>query len=334
MSNPVSSSPPLISVPVNRPPFTGTSSGNGYYVSICVAPGTAVSGAVHPCLVDTGSCGIVVPLSVLCDAHGILLPGVVQGDAITIPYEPSSEDLTGFKYKVHRLGVGLNQVDGTTWSFVCEDVEVVGVTNAKPGEGMMGVGFGRPNPFGSNVLLSAPGVNPSYLLTPEGITLGYTAATLPEGYVFESLTKGAIDWQTPAATLTLGSTAYPGTALIDTGINTMMIGFDAPNWEQTFIGQQVQISWPGGSATPILSYAFTITGPYQAPISDSGKPRKAYTTSASSNMVPEYVLSIGQSPDAPAGNFVNTGINVIQGANYFYDSVAGQIGFQLKLPNS
>ncbi len=331
----------IIPVPVIRPPFNyvptpdSPPDGNGYYVNIRVSPNSNPTGMLHTCLVDTGSCGIVVPQAVLYPDGNVLgppLPGVTQGAAVTIPYQPSSEDLSGFSYQVAQLAIG---ADDNGCAFICENVTVVGVTNNQnPNEGMMGVGFGRPKAYGTNVLLQAPGVNPSYLLSTAGIVLGYTAATLPAvgNFALQQLQPDGASWQTPAVAFAVssgsGQTTCQGTALLDTGLNLMMIGFQDPGWEESFVGQKVTISWPGSGNTPIFTYGFTVTGTEMVKLGQGSGLTKVYTIVGDSPALPKFIVPIGQKNlAAMPTNFVNTGINVIQAASFFYDSQAGVIGF-------
>ena len=324
MNAPAASS--VIPVPINRLPFSGTP--EAFYVNIQISPGQNTA-PVHPCLVDTGSVGIVIPEQLLYDGQNNLLPGVTKGPPIVIPYQPSKNDLQGYVYYVENLAVGATNAGGS--AYVCQNVAVAGVSTSNADEGMMGIGFGRPNPFGTNVFLTGTGTYPSYLLTSEGIWLGYTAGTLPAGYQFQPLVPQGSDWQTPAVTITVENTAYPGTALLDTGINSMMFGLGFPGWEQSFTGQQVSLSW-GSGGNPPLSYGFTVGPTEQVQIGANDV--TVYTVQGPSVMLPEYIVPIGSANLAAntSAPFVNTGIHVLKGANYFFDSSVGQIGFYQ--PNS
>lgn len=323
----MSTSSPIF-IPVTRTPFPGGQSGNGYYVNIAI-PG----GSIHEVLVDTGSCGLVIPAALLYvggtlnpDAPGPLLPGIKQLGPITIPYQPSSEDLTGFIYEIEAINIGV--AANSTSAYTAQNVQIVGVMNAKkPGFGMMGVGFGRPTPFATNLLLSAgPNVYPSYLFNQQGITLGYTPATLPGKYQFQALqpTTTAGDWMTPSAIISLGDGSSPffGTALLDTGINSMMLGLPDIGWQQGAANQPLTIGWAASLNAPsILSYTFQI-GTQELPGEEGSRP--AFSVSGPTPALPSELLPIGQAPQAA---FVNTGINVLQIASLFYDSQVGQIGF-------
>lgn len=336
---------------------------NIYYVAIKVLAPEPVTQAPEPgghiCQVDTGSCGIVVPESLFYaggDVNGPLLSGVTKGGQAKVVYQPSSDDLVGYYYKVAQLAVGV-AADGTS-SFVCEDVTCIGASNMEPGKGMMGVGFGRPQVLGTNVFLNAPGmadgtVNPSYLLTPDSITLGYTQATLPSpaAFGFQQLQANpAYDgnprnrsqaWQTPSATVTLSGNGTPsaGTALLDTGLNLMMLGLATPDWLTGFIGQTLTVSWPGGqgNSETILSYSMSVVDSGPAPANQGGLSRTVYYVKPANGsppgMMPSFIVPIHPLQPEPANQvgapitFVNTGINVILGAGFFFDAKAGCIGF-------
>ena len=324
-----------------HPPFSGIAAPdsptpvNSYNVNLQIAPGTSLASPLHNCQVDTGSCGIVVPESLLYVGGNVnggqLLPGVAMGGPAEVIYQPSRNNLYGFYYNVAQLGVGVGASGGP--AFVCENVTLIGASNATPGEGMMGVGFGRPTALGTNVFLNA-GVNPSYLLTKDGIWLGYTPDTLPgaDSFNFQQLTpaNATADWSTPAAIISIappdGSPAinYTGNALLDTGVNLTMLGVNQPGWPDSLVGCEVTISWPGASRPSICAYSFKVTGTEILTLgSDATTKAPVYTVSGSSPMNPRYIVALG--PKNPA--FVNTGINVILGAQFYFDAKTGVIGF-------
>lgn len=333
-----------IQVPLTRAVFNDGKLANSFNVNIQAFGSNGQSSAFHPCLVDTGSCGIVVPESLFYvngDMSNTLIEGVQRGAPAVVTYEPSSDDLHGYYYTIPQLTIGGSQ--GKDPAFTCYNVTVVGVSDAKnQNMGMMGVGFGRPKSYGDNVLLCAP-TYPSYLFTQTGITLGYTQATLPSAssYGFQQLQQQvstaavASGWQTPAANITITPTGntnnnppFVASALLDTGINSMMLGaaYGGSSWPSNLIGTTVEISWQGATAgSSILSYKFNITGIAQPGADNASKP--PFAVSGSTPMMPTEVNAIA--PSTPA--FVNTGIHVLLGANYFYDSQLGQIGLMSTL---
>ncbi len=334
---PSTTTPPL-QVPLTRPVFNDGTLANSFNVNIQAIGSNGQTSAFHPCLVDTGSCGIVVPESLFYvngDMNNTLIEGVQRGAPAIVTYEPSSDDLHGFYYTIPQLTIGGSS--GNAPAFTCTNVTVVGVSDAtNPNMGMMGVGFGRPKSYGDNVLLCAP-VYPSYLFTQDSIWLGYTRANLPSAssYGFQQLQRQLPSlgvplpgWQTPVANITItptgstNATSFPATALLDTGINSMMLGAAyGALWPSDLIGTTVAISWQGDTeGSSILSYEFNITGIAEPTVDNAGKP--PFAVSGSSPMKPTEVSALG--PNSPA--FVNTGIHVLLGANYFYDSQLGQIG--------
>ena len=334
-----SSSTPLIQVPLTRPVFLDGSLANSFNVNIQAIGSNGLSSAFHPCLIDTGSCGIVVPESLFYkngDMSNGLIEGVQRGAPAVVTYQPSSDDLQGFYYTIPQLAIGGSS--GSDPAFTCNNVTVVGVTDAKnPNMGMMGVGFGRPKSYGDNVLLCAP-TYPSYLFTQDSIWLGYTSATLPNAssYGFQQLQPqpATLDvptspWQTPTGIITIKPTgmnnpsSFPASVLLDTGINSMMLGaaYGGSAWPGNLIGTTVGISWQGSiENASLLAYSFDITGIAQPGANNAGKP--PFAVSGSSPMKPTEVNAIAATTPA----FVNTGIHVLLGANYFYDSQLGQIG--------
>lgn len=343
MSNPSTPLPPgVVAIPPNRPAFAPGQK-HSYYVSILVSPNavlppppvtaTPPPARIHPCQVDTGSCGLVVPESLFYVdglVGGTLLPGVEKGDAVTVLYQPSKNDLQGFYYKVAELGLGVDSTGAC--AAMCRNVTVVGASGVQNSEGMLGIGFGRPHQYGDNLFLNAAGVYPSYLLTTDGIWLGYNQSTLPgSAWGFQHLQQlpqatqnqiGPPDWTTPKATITVGANTVQGGALLDTGVVLMMMGLNVTGWDGSLPNQPVTITWPGdANQPPILSYTFTIGAPTQVPTGKTSTP--GYLVQGTAPMSPAYFISLG----VKASSFVNTGINVIAGANFFFDAKVGQIGF-------
>jgi len=319
----------VIRVPLTHPPFHGAATGNSYNVTLQISPSAPAPSPIHPCQVDTGSCGIVIPASLLYvngSVGGTLLTGVTRGvPAPPIRYEPSNKEFQGWYYTVAELAIGASLARPP--AFVAQNTTVVGIDDPDPGVGMMGVGFGRPTQYGSNVFLSAPGINPSFLLTTDGIWLGYTADTLPNAgdFGFQQLTPMLTGgWNTPAATVTIAQPGaalppFPGNALLDTGVTLMMLGITQPLTPALLLGSTITISWPNTTNTAtILSYSFQVT----APMNDVTAPGQ-YLVGGGSVMIPKSLTAL---PPKPAA-FVNTGINVIRGADFFFDSATGCIGF-------
>lgn len=366
----------VIEVPLTRQPFDVPNEKNSYSVAIRVlppdgptpapkfptpapnptdplpAPNPDAGPVIHPCQVDTGSCGIVVPQFLFYvdgDTNGALLPGVTQGGHAQVTYHPSSDDLEGYHYTVQRLGIGARE-DGSC-AYVVENAEVIGAIGVGAGQGMMGVGFGRPL-LGTNVFLNVPGmadgsVNPSFLLTETGIWLGYDTADLPEAaaYKFQQLDRQTAGdtpdtakvpppnsplWQGPKLTIAVKAkgadtaTSYSGDGLLDTGLNLMMIALDGTDWQDSFVGSEVTITLPGIGGDDILSYSFTVSGKKEQQLGPKTS-ELVYTVEGPSPMNPVYIV-----PLSAVKNFANIGINPIRGADYYFDAKLGQIGFNVK----
>lgn len=316
------------------------------------APNPDAGPVIHSCQVDTGSCGIVVPQTLFYedgDPNGKLLPGVTQGGPAKVIYHPSSDDIDGYYYTVQRLGVGANQ-DGTC-AYVVENAKVIGAVSVGADQGMMGVGFGRPL-LGTNVFLNAPGMadgsmNPSFLMTETGIWLGYGKADLPDGteFKFQQLDRQSNAdtpptgeapppnsplWQGPKLSVDYKasgaekSTTYAGNGLLDTGLNLMMLALDLTNWKDEFIGSELTITIPGIGSDDILSYNLKVTGSHQQQLGPTTS-QTVYLVEGPTPMNPIYIVALGDT-----STFVNTGINVIKGADYYFDAKLGQIGFRTK----
>ena len=338
----------VIALPLTRPPFipptpsAAVQPPNVYYVRI-LFPSGSVAGAptppvIHTCQVDTGSCGIVIPEGLLYvggDVNGALLPGVTKGDPATVYYEPSSNNLTGYYYQVAQLGLGADE--NGNCATLCENVTLVGAAGMNPTAGMMGVGFGRPRSYGTNVFLGAPSGYSSYLFTTAGIWLGYTPQNLPNAsaYRFQALSPAPVSlpstslWETPAANFTLvppggAPQTSVGNAILDTGVNLMLLGLDSAGWQEQFVGAQLTIAWPDGNGGTIHSYTLTITGVEAPPGANENPdaPKLVYTV-APAPTSPKYIVPQG----VTSPSFVNTGIDAIQGAAFYFDAHAGQIGF-------
>ncbi|MCG5243609.1 hypothetical protein [Azospirillum doebereinerae] len=349
----------VVRVPLTRAPFGVENKKNSFYVAIKVLPPASVTSPAaaagpdtartgtgsHVCQVDTGSCGIVVPQTLFYvdgNTSGSLLPGVTKGSPAKVIYHPSSNDLNGFHYTVERLGVGV--LDDGSCAFVCENATVIGAENVGPDQGMMGVGFGRPE-LGTNVFLNVPGMSdgtvpPSFLLTTQGIWLGYDKEDLPNAsaFAFQTLTPETADgakvpntpaWNTPNAVVTLSSLTnpasgqYPGTGLLDTGLDLMMLRLTAPDWQQNFPGTAVTIAWGNAGSGAVLQYQFIVGPTEEVKLGSGDALTKVFTVSGPSSMKPMYIVPLGEGD----GNFVNTGINVIQGADYYFNADLGLIGF-------
>ena len=395
-------------LPLVRPPFNYEESVNGtmkpqknsYFMWIGL-PG----GKRQKVQLDTGSTGIVIPKTMLTDAEGNLPADVVCLGPAEIKYEPSGDVLVGCYYYVPSVKLGGVQtvVDGepqmqyaaATGPVVVFGAEYAGTADDPTknpvdlGEGMMGIGFGRPtlgcligatvyqisNPFMSVVTDDGRNYYQSYMLTASDadgsafVTIGMTSLAFKaayEGAALVQLTPGTPVEPTPVTNNCncvvganppspppappcwnsapvyfsikyMNGSSFTGTPagamLLDTGVDLMMMSTitnpaatSTDNWSEGLGGATITIMAPS-EANAVVNYSFKLG-------KDSGK---LYVVQG--NTVWPVVTGTGAAVEAPAAfqpvelqanpgsNFVNTGINVIQGYNYLYDGQAGYVGF-------
>lgn len=169
---------------------------------------------------------------------------------------------------------------------------------------MMGIGFGRPDPYASPSRNPAIHVNgaaeQAYRIDPNGMTLGAPLASLPASCVQQPLKanpKWPGDWMTPTGTLGVGGPAAPANILLDTGITDMLLGVAArPNTGSLTAGTAITVGFLGGKLP--LSYTVSATPPAGAPT--------AY----------KWIDYYGT-------NFVNTGITPLAKFVYYFNSTKG-----------
>jgi len=339
------SNTPTIS-PVQIPTVGSTE--NIFHVEIGF-PGLASPTTVQ---LDTGSIGIVLSASLFYEpgtynyvsatntVTGTLLPGITIGDAVTVTYQPSSNDINGFYYTIDTLQIGFDANNQPV--ALASSIQVVGATSATPH--MMGIGFGRPKSYGQNPFLNINGMDSgamyaSMLLTTQGIWLGCTpsqaAMQLPHStFGFQKLSfQGASpqplnssQWTTPTGNFSVtGATdtqTNDYTILVDTGLELMMLesGIASSYFTE---GAIVTVGIPVIPNNMNVSYSFEITGTAQVQLGSGSTLTNVYTTSAVSGgpTPPTYVAPIGSS------NFVNTGIHLLSGYQLFFDAVVGQVGY-------
>jgi hypothetical protein len=302
-----------------RVPFTPDSSlASGLRVSAALG-----GGAPHAFQIDTGSVGIVVPRSVLGPDYQQFDPS----QDIEFQYASRGKKYCGQWVEVLVvLGVPADW-DGTGDYYPIANVEVFAVDRpASFDGGMFGVGFaigglsdGGParNPL-LHLRYHGARMSQGYIVSTQGIDVGLTPLNT-EGFAFIPLDRDASgkDWMQPLGSVGLsGDFSTDGYSadlpiLMDTGIDDMILWISAsdapPNLpsESAFpAGISVSISAPPTDlgADPALQYSF-ITG-------DTSQP-----------MAPSQV-------EWRVGNGINTGINVLAGADYLYDAARGRVGFR------
>ncbi len=170
-------------------------------------------------------------------------------------------------------------------------------------------------------------------------------------------------WETATGSITLAnktatppSTTYTTGVLLDTGINTMIINDSTgATMASNLAGYEVTVAIPGSTSAAIMSYTFTINAQTSSTTTSAGTSSQysvvalgttngdptspaqpasvgviqaATTTTATTTTGSSGTGSSGTSGDTPQ-LFVNTGINVLNRYNYFFDASAGYIGFAL-----
>ncbi|AWK86668.1 hypothetical protein [Azospirillum thermophilum] len=126
-------------------------------------------------------------------------------------------------------------------------------------------------------------------------------------------------YETAAATIAISTLnngqPMPATILMDTGVTGMMMsiaGID--KWAEQLGNATITIGVPAAGGTA-MSYSFSL-----GPVTGSG----GYPVEQSSSpAAPTDFTPIG----ASGGSFVNTGINVLQEYDYYFDGLQGKIGF-------
>jgi hypothetical protein len=194
--------------------------------------------------------------------------------------------------------------------------------------GVFGIGFGigrladggpARNPL-LHLTYKGASLSRGYIVSTQGIDAGLTSLNT-EGFAFITLNRdtSAEDWMQPIGSLRLSGdfSAHGFSAdlpiLMDTGIDDMILWVSAnhapPNLpsDSAFpVGITASISAPPADLVvePALQYSF-ITG-------DTSQP-----------MAPSQV-------EWRIGNSINTGRNVLAGADYLYDAASGRIGFLVR----
>jgi hypothetical protein len=300
-------------------PFTPDSSlTSGLRVSAALG-----SGAPHAFQVDTGSVGILAPRSVLGPDYQQFDPS----DDISFGYISSGNTYQGQWVKVPViLGVPADW-DGTG-DYPVAHVEVFAVDQPVGFDGgVFGIGFaiggladGGParNPL---LHLRYQGVRLSrgYIISTKGVDVGLTSLNT-EGFAFIALDRddSGEDWLQPSGSVALsGDFSVDGfyadlPILMDTGIDYMILWVRADNVPPNLASDS---PFPAGVSVTI-----------SAPPADLGvEPAVQYsfvTGDASQLMAPSQV-------GWRVGNGINTGINVLAGADYLYDAAGGRIGFRV-----
>lgn len=293
-------------------------------------------------VMDTGSTGVVVSASAI--------PGFDQlpkNEPAQLTYTSSGRIMQGVWVTVP---VRIAGADGA--SITTPPMPVLAVTSVDCTEtarnctrrddprhiAMIGMGFGRRNRSGpqadsakdKNPFLNlwdtrASAVHHGYLVTRDGVEIGVPATGAPAGFATVHLTRNQDtgDWFAAPACIAIADHAPAcGTVLPDTGLTQMFLALPpdqvegrtlpAGNDHTLLTGTKVTITLaPGTSGAQLMAgYSFA-TGNLDNPLA------------------PRRLILVGQG-DRPT--YVNTGVHLLNGFDYFYDADAGVVGYRPRAP--
>jgi hypothetical protein len=300
-------------------PFTTDSSlAAGFHVSAALG-----GGAPHAFLVDTGSVGILVPRQTLGPDYQNFDPA----QDIEFQYVSSGKVYSGQWVKVHVV-LGVPAAWDGTGDFPRAHVEVFAVDQPADFEGgVFGIGFaiggladGGPtrNPL-LHLFYQGVRLSHGYIASTEGIDVGLTSINT-QGFAFIALDRDATgeDWLQPLGSLSLtGDFSAGGFSadlpfLLDTGLNDMTLWISA---------DQAPPNLPRDSAFP-AGIAAIVSAPPADQVAELALQYSFVTGDTSQPMAPSQVAW-------RIGNGINTGRNVLAGADYLYNATAGRIGFRV-----
>ena len=302
-------------------PFTsGSSLSAGFHVIASLG-----GGPPHVFLLDTGSVGILVPRRTLGPHYQSFDPS----RDVKFQYISSGNAYWGQWVKVPVvLGVPA-EWDGAG-DYPIAHVEVFAVDQPAEFEGgVFGIGFaiggladGGParNPL-LHVTYQGAHLSHGYIIRTQGIDVGLTS-TNRDGFSLITLDRdpSGNDWMQPPASVSLtGDFSADGFSavlplLVDTGIDTMILWVSADN---------VPPDLPGNSAFP-SGIAVTVSAPTADQAAEPALQYSFLTGDTSQPMAPTAVKW-------RVGNGINTGRNVLAGADCLYDAKMGVIGFRVPL---
>lgn len=300
-----------------RVPFISDSSlAAGFHVSAALG-----GGAPHAFLVDTGSVGILVPRRSLGPDYQDFDPS----RDIEFKYVSSGNKYLGQWVKVPVI-LGVPAVWDGGGDYPIAHVEVFAVDRpVKFDGGVFGIGFaiggladGGParNPL-LHLTFQGMRLSRGYIVSTQGIEVGLTSLNT-QGFAFISLDRNASgeDWMQPSGGLDLTGDFSPDgfsidlPILVDTGIDDMILWVNPsslPNLPSN-------VAFPAGIAVSV-----------SAPPADSGvEPALQYSFITGGTGQPMAPLEV----ERRDGDGINTGRNVLAGADYLYDAAKGRIGFR------
>jgi hypothetical protein len=268
-------------------------------------------GPAHRFEVDTGSVGILVPRQRLGPDYQNFDPSLDTQFGLV----SSGKSYWGQWVRVPVV-LGVPPMRDETGEYPSAEIEVFAVDRPADFDGgVLGVGFGiggiadggpRRNPL-LHLTYQGERLHRGYIIGSQGLEAGLTSLNT-DGFDFIELRRNDedSDWMQPMGSLGLledFSVDLP--VLIDTGLDEMLLWLDVAarppalaNYSQFPTGVPVTIAAP-----PALQYSF-VTG------------------DASNPMAPSFV-------EWRNGKGINTGRNLLAGADYLYDAAAGLIGIRM-----
>jgi hypothetical protein len=300
-------------------PFTsGSSLLTGLHVSAALG-----GGAPHTFLLDTGSVGVLTPRAVLGADYQKFDPSLDT----EFRYVSSGKTYFGQWVEV-PLVLGVPAEWDGTGDYPVANVEVFAVDRPVAFDGgLFGVGFGiggradggpERNPI-LQMRYHGARLRQGYIVSTEGVDVGLTAVNTA-GFAFITLDRDGAgrDWRPPNGSVELSADFSPDglevqiPVLMDTGIKCMILwvsidsrppGLTADSLLRDGVSVRVSVPAQDPGTAPPLQYAF-VTG-------DASQP-----------MAPSEV-------EWRVGHGINTGRNVLAGADYLYDAMAGRVGFRV-----
>jgi hypothetical protein len=300
------------------PRDSASSVASGYNLRVSVG-----GGKLHDVEIDTGSIGVVVPLSAVGkDAHD-------TGTAGQMEYTSDGKIFSGEYYMAP-----LRIVDASGHSVKTTSIRVLAVsksscdTSGHPdcraggvkGLGMMGVGFARGtgtsaiNPFLHTLDSAGKPMRAAYIIRNNAIILGADAS---DETSFESiaLTRSSSgDWNGLAGCFSISSATYCGSILMDTGIKSMILSVSKAKRPK-----DMRDKIAAGTAIDVWAPAGTKTFSVHAVVG-----AKADAAATKHAIGPS---SARWSDGKGTTYFINTGRTVLEMYDYLYDSVTGKVGF-------
>ena len=283
-------------------------------------------GRKHRATLDSGSTGVVVAATSIPDFDR--LPKIADGQ---ITYTSSGRVMLG---KWVETPLTISGADGT--AIRTEAMPVLAVTevqclrnarNCEPHEnvthvGMIGIGFAREhdrqqqgtpdkNPFLRIVADGTGERRRGYVLTPQGVHVGLTAANTGGGFRYIKLAPqdDLPDWSAVPACIALDrrAPASCGTMLVDTGVAAM---FMTVSPEQA--GAEARELPPGTEVTISAGSAGSMQELYSFRVGDR------------SPVAPDRIhLRV-----SPSRTFVNTSYHLLNAFDFLYDADGGYAGFR------